>query len=1111
MVEARGSIPTQPTFLFHFLKLNILYMQDTTKYPQFIPDRPLGKDCFEGHSQDRLAHSVCDYVRRIDAQSTGQGQVVNSMPRIIGLEGGWGSGKSNVVRMIDGELAKNGYYTFTYDAWGHQEDLQRRSILETLTSHLVDKGVLQGEVKIKMRNGKVNNDTWKNQLSLLLSNKTTTIRKSTPKLTAAAFWGIGIVALFAICSLVAGQLIDDADAFKCYWWIDFIPVALALIVAGIYQWKDGSLENIFRMVDHTNNDTIDEEYTSSEEPSVAEFKNWMKAMSDYLGSTKQQYHRLIIVFDNMDRLPSEKVMQLWSSIYTFFAGGEFNNIWTVIPYDYKHLCQAIYGSDVNDSEEGENSKRIKQFISKTFPLTYHVPEPVITDYKKLFYTYFDLAFGAVEHDREHICQVFTHLKEKPNPRTVIRFVNELVAMRLQWSDSKYRLQNQALYILKKDYLFYTGENLDSQLLSDGLFDKIGAFYPDKEKVQTELCQYAYGLEDEKLASELPLHNELRRKVAAGESVAEYVVKPNFLTVFEDLLNDTDQSTLNNVVKSMASLDKAELIPEVKEQLQSKWDFLTNMKSDAVYDSLTYDITLTTLIHHGTPRRVVNMAKKYVGAMQRLMVGDGAVYFQVQQKLQDELRSAKVEFDDTSWYQKKVCKPEQFAEYVCKAKAEYKHYGLTADMKQLNEYLLNGAENGNGQVATVVKYIKDDKAYNLNDLKTSLAKAIKDDSIKQNICAAAYVHRVLSDEEGVMKTRIKPETVAAYLNDNQVSWAEKLPVGLEDVMAMSLADGKDLNDIDDKMLPRICECMDSYFNYTVLLEHTGKEGSAYRKLNIYCIEHLKGGPLSTTYAARHLVELQKNLGVEQAQLLKQFNQWPVIKWGEFNAENEYVKEVQNYVHQSFFSSYRDNPGNFSDSVIMLGVGAIECQKIGFLAGARQVQQNYSMVTKLVVDGYWKAFVETFLGTEYMPQAVAPLTNEAVTMLQWLYDHNEVTDAGLLEIVLKHADEGTLRSYLHSMMNDHLSKTNSTKAKFLWFGKLLPLLGADMDQNTARGLMTHFIKPISKEAECVAVIVSHKDFYLTILRKDTSIAEPIVKEMVAMDGSAEIADELKTIVA
>lgn len=1083
-------------------------MQNITKYPQFIPDKPAGKDYFEGHSQDRLAHCVCDYVRRIDTQSTGEGQAVNSMPRIIGLEGGWGSGKSNVVRMIDGELAKNGYYTFIYDAWGHQEDLQRRSILETMTSHLIDKQVLQGKVVIRMRNGKENEDTWKNQLSLLLSNKTTTIRKSTPKLTAAAFWGIGIVALFAICSLVAGQLIDDADAFKCYWWIDFIPVALTLIVAGVYRWKDGSFENIFRMVDHNNNDTIDEEYISSEEPSVSEFKNWMKAMSDYFGSTKQHYHRLVIVFDNMDRLPSEKVMQLWSSIYTFFAGGEFSNIWTVIPYDYKHLCQAISGTEANNSTEGENAERIKQFISKTFPLTYHVPEPVITDYKKLFYTYFDMAFGSVEHDREHICQVFTHLKEKPIPRTVIRFVNELVAMRQQWSDAKYRLQNQALFILKKDYLFYSGENLDTQLLSDGLFEKIGAFYPEKEKVRTELCQYAYGLEDEKLASELPLCNELKRKVAAGESIAEYVVKPNFQTVFEDLLNDTDQASLKNVVKSMASLDEAELTPEAREQLRSKWDFLTNMKADAVYDSLSYDITLTTLIQHGTPKRVVAMAKKYAAAMQRQTVSDGAAYFQVQQKLQDELKSAKVEFDDTSWYQKKVCKPEQFAEYVCKAKASYKHYWLMADVKPLNEYLKNGAISGNSQVATVVDYIKGDDNYDLTDLKSGLVKAIAEGSIKDDICVAAYVHRVLSDEDGVIKVRFKPESVAAYLNGSQIPWVEVLPVGLEDVMAMSLADGKDINEIDDKMLPRICECMDSYFDYTDLLKHTGKEGSAYRKLNVYCIENLKGGLLNRIYAARHLAELQKALGLEPAQLLKQFNQWPIIKWGEIKLDNEYVKDVKNYVHQSFFVAYRDNPGNFSDSVIMLGIEVMGLQNTGFLAKVQQVQ--YSGMT-LVIDGYWKAFVETYLGTNYMPQAGAVLTSEAVTMLQWIYDHGEVKDAGLLDVVLSCSDEATLKGYLHTMMNDCFAKTDINKVKFLWFGKLLPLLGADMDQNTARGLMTHFIKPISKEAECAAVIVGHKDFYLTILRKDIAIAEPIVKEMVAMDGFAEIAEDLKTIVA
>lgn len=1083
-------------------------MKDTAKYLHFIPDKPTGRDCFDGHSQERLAHSVCDYVRRIDVLSTSEGEADTSMPRIIGLEGGWGSGKSNVVRMIERELAKEGYYTFTYDAWGHQEDLQRRSILEAMTSHLIDKQVLQGKVKIRMRTGKVNDDTWKNQLSLLLSNKTTTIRKSTPKLTAAAFWGIGIVALFAFCSLVASQLINNADTFNCYWWIDIIPIALAVIVAICYYIKDGGFESIFRMVDHTNNDTIDEEYTSSEEPSVAEFKNWMRAMSDYLGSTKQKFNRLVIVFDNMDRLPSEKVMQLWSSIYTFFAGGEFTNIWTVIPYDYKHLCQAVYGNNESDNAKEKDAERIKQFISKTFPITYNVPEPVITDYKKLFYTYFDRAFGADEHDREHICQVFTHLKVIPNPRTVIRFVNELVAMRLQWNEEKYRLQNLALYVLKKDYLFYSGVSLDAQLLSDRLFDKIDAFYPDKEKVRTELCQYAYGLKDEKLASELPLRNELKRKVTAGESITEYVGKPNFQTVFVDLLNDTDQASLNNTVKSMASLDEAELTPEMKGQLQSKWDFLTNMKADTVYDSLTYDTTLTTLIRHASPKRVVHMAKKYAAAMQKLTVSDGVVFFQVQQKLQDELNEAKVKFEDDNWYQTKVCKPEQFVEYVCAAKAEYKHFGLTANIKLLNEYLLNGCNSGNSQVATVVGYIKDDEDYDLTDLKTGLAKAIVADSIKQNICVAAYVHRVLTDEEGVMKMRFKPETVAAYLNGDQSPWVEKLPVGLEDVIAMSLADGKDLSEIDDSMLPKICECMDNYFIYTDLLKHTGKEGSAYRKLNVYCVENLKGGPFDTHYAAQHLVELQKALGQEQAQLLKQFNQCPVIKWGEIKADNQYVNDVKNYVHQSFFEAYRDNPGNFSDSLIKLGVESLELQNTGFLAKPQLVQ--YNRVTTLVIDNYWKSFVETYLGTRYMPQAGVLLTNEAVTMLQWLYDHDEVTDAGLLGMVLKHADETTLKSYLHTMMNDHIARTDITTAKFLWFGKLLPLLGADMDQNAARGLIKHFIKPIIKDVECAAVIVEHKAFYLAVMQKDVVIAAPIVKEMASVEAYCDIEAELKAMV-
>lgn len=74
--------------------------QNIAKYPRFIPDIPIGEDCFEGHSQEILAHSVCDYIRLQDdrtvIKATSKTEKKTTMPRILGIEGSWGSGKSNV-------------------------------------------------------------------------------------------------------------------------------------------------------------------------------------------------------------------------------------------------------------------------------------------------------------------------------------------------------------------------------------------------------------------------------------------------------------------------------------------------------------------------------------------------------------------------------------------------------------------------------------------------------------------------------------------------------------------------------------------------------------------------------------------------------------------------------------------------------------------------------------------------------------------------------------------------------------------------------------------------------------------------------------------------------
>ena len=135
-----------------------------------------------------------------------------------------------------------------------------------------------------------------------------------------------------------------------------------------------------------------------------------------------------------------------------------------------------------------------------------------------------------------------------------------------------------------------------------------------------------------------------------------------------------------------------------------------------------------------------------------------------------------------------------------------------------------------------------------------------------------------------------------------------------------------------------------------------------------------------------------------------------------------------------------------------------QKKGFLVKIQSDQRYYNFPKNIIIEAYWKAFVETYLGRPYLPEADAKLTGEAITILDWQYEKDEMKDSTLLDAILRMADKPTLVSYLHKMMNEHFVNSDISKQRFLYFGKLLPILSADMDSNSARGLMQHFIKPI-----------------------------------------------------
>lgn len=97
-----------------------------TQYPtRTIDDAPASADVFGSHAPIAAA------IRELITTEPGG--------RTIGLEGGWGSGKSTVVRLLNDQLDGSDTQVVVFDAWAHEGDPLRRSFLETLIKSISEK------------------------------------------------------------------------------------------------------------------------------------------------------------------------------------------------------------------------------------------------------------------------------------------------------------------------------------------------------------------------------------------------------------------------------------------------------------------------------------------------------------------------------------------------------------------------------------------------------------------------------------------------------------------------------------------------------------------------------------------------------------------------------------------------------------------------------------------------------------------------------------------------------------------------------------------------------------------------------------------------------------
>jgi predicted KAP-like P-loop ATPase len=106
-------------------------------YPKLLSINPSGEDRFTGGSQSRIAAVIAANIGRNGYQ-------------LIGIDGPWGAGKSNVIDLVRHQM-KETHHFFVYDAWSHQEDLQRRSFLEELNDSVTTKHLEKDKWDAKLK------------------------------------------------------------------------------------------------------------------------------------------------------------------------------------------------------------------------------------------------------------------------------------------------------------------------------------------------------------------------------------------------------------------------------------------------------------------------------------------------------------------------------------------------------------------------------------------------------------------------------------------------------------------------------------------------------------------------------------------------------------------------------------------------------------------------------------------------------------------------------------------------------------------------------------------------------------------------------------------------
>jgi hypothetical protein len=757
---------------------------------RYLKDKPIGKDLFESGSHNRIANSIVELIN-------------DNQEKMIGLEGEWGSGKSNVIEII-GKSLEDSHYIFIYDAWGHQEDLQRRSFLEELTSEICQEELVEDE------------NNWEEKLKNLLSRKTSNTTKQIPKFNNAflvilitlflnsRFNELSIESIKSITPNTIESILRNgvSNEFLKALLLEVprnLPIITVTIVwffrriikhigsgKGLIQSLEGIWNDLTQMLYIYKEQELEKRIdtiTSTKEPSVTEFKKWMHDLSSSLKNKK-----LVIVFDNMDRLPPSKVKELWSSIHTFFSEEKYKNIWTIIPFDREHIKEAF--EIENDRNTNNNSKIANNFINKTFSIVYRISPPVMSDWKSFFKLKFEEAFPALE-EKEII--VLRNLYDLENdiikPRDIILFINELVSLKRVWRE-EVPMKYLALFILRKEIIL---EDPLQQILHKEFISKSAHLFDNKVEKYISALVYNVSFDN---ASQVVLGREIEVNLRNQniEKLKELSLHIDFMKVLENVVQGIEN--LENTTLSLAKV-----LDEIEENNQFKkfiWDTLVSKFLEYNIKEISFKEFFKEIILKSNNRidEVLNYILKSYAKIEDIVATE---YYYTLTEIESFISDNDISFNLSNHLIKVNLSTDEFINFVSLAREEYSKYSIFADLNLVEKYYLEKLPNSldNDLKLDIIKYLK--KEYDFKNLKNQL-----EDILKNNLAASnlEYVYKLyfnFLDEplplDKPTKYKWDLNQIATALNSNQDENSDKFYI-LVSLLISNVENASDINNINN---------------------------------------------------------------------------------------------------------------------------------------------------------------------------------------------------------------------------------------------------------------------------------------------------------------------------